>query len=155
MVYLALSTQSKWRMSIKLLLQYFLWTCKCIYFGGHLYACSNIYEVYLGTHKTTISTEKALDFINHLTSLGGNVISLGGFLVANQGLFVSLSTLLLPLLLSRFSCVRLCATPQMAAHQALPSLGFSRQEHWSGLPFPSPMHESEKWKWSRSVMSDS
>ena len=35
------------------------------------------------------------------------------------------------LLLSRFSRVRLCATPQMAAHQALPSLGFSRQEHWS------------------------
>ena len=33
--------------------------------------------------------------------------------------------------------------------------GFSRQEHWSGLPFPSSMHESEKWKWSRSVMSDS
>ena len=29
-------------------------------------------------------------------------------------------------------------------HQAPPSLGFSRQEHWSGLPFPSPMHESEK-----------
>ena len=48
------------------------------------------------------------------------------------------------LLLSRFSRVRLCATPQMAAHQAPPSLGFSRQEHWSGLPFPSPMHESEK-----------
>ena len=43
----------------------------------------------------------------------------------------------------------------MAAHQAPPSLGFSRQEHWSGLPFPSPMHESEKWKWSRSVVSNS
>ena len=43
----------------------------------------------------------------------------------------------------------------MAAHQAPPSLGFSRQEHWSGLPFPSPMHESEKWKWSCSVVSDS
>ena len=42
----------------------------------------------------------------------------------------------------------------MAAHQALPSLGFSRQEHWSGLPFPSPIHESEKWKWNFSVMSD-
>ena len=53
------------------------------------------------------------------------------------------------------SHVRLCATPEMAAHQAPPSLGFSRQEHWSGLPFPSPMHKSEKWKWSRSVMSDS
>ena len=59
------------------------------------------------------------------------------------------------LLLSRFSHVRLCATPQMAAHQAPPSLGFSRQEHWSGLPFPSPMQESEKWKWSRSVVSES
>ena len=34
-------------------------------------------------------------------------------------------------------------------------MGFSRQEHWSGLPFPSPMHESEKWKWSRSVVSNS
>ena len=48
------------------------------------------------------------------------------------------------LLLNRFSRVRLCVTPEMAAHQAPPSLGFSRQEHWSGLPFPSPMHESEK-----------
>ena len=47
------------------------------------------------------------------------------------------------LLLSHFSLVRLCATPQMAAHQAPPSLGFSRQEHWSGLPFPSPKRESE------------
>ena len=41
------------------------------------------------------------------------------------------------------SC-QLCATPETAAQQAPPSLGFSRQEHWSGLPFPSPMHESEK-----------
>ena len=52
--------------------------------------------------------------------------------------------LLLLLLLSHFSRVRLCATPETAAHQAPPSLGFSRQEHWSGLPFPSPVHESEK-----------
>ena len=52
--------------------------------------------------------------------------------------------LLLLLLLSRFSRVQLCVTPETAAHQAPLSLGFSRQEHWSGLPFPSPMHESEK-----------
>ena len=51
--------------------------------------------------------------------------------------------LLLLLLLSHFSRVQLDATPETAAHQAPPSLGFSRQEHWSGLPFPSPMHESE------------
>ena len=67
----------------------------------------------------------------------------------------AVTNLLLLLLLSRFSCVRLCETPWTAAHQAPPSLGCSRQEHWSGLPFPSPMYESEKWKWSRSVVSDS
>ena len=43
--------------------------------------------------------------------------------------------------------LQLCPTrcdPRDAAHQAPPSLGFSRQELWSGLPFPSPKHESEK-----------
>ena len=59
----------------------------------------------------------------------------------------STSSLRLLLLLSHFSRVWLCATPETAAHQAPLSLGFFRQEHWSGLPFPSPMHESEKWKW--------
>ena len=44
------------------------------------------------------------------------------------------------LLLSHFSLVRLCAIPQMAAHKAPPSLGLSRQERWSGLPFPSPLY---------------
>ena len=53
------------------------------------------------------------------------------------------------------SRARLCATPWTAACQAPPSMGFSRQEHWSGLPFPSPMHGSEKWKGSHSVVSDS
>ena len=56
----------------------------------------------------------------------------------------------------RFFCnPRILQSPQTVAHQAPPSLGFSRQEHWSGLPFPSPTQESEKWKWSRSVVSDS
>ena len=54
--------------------------------------------------------------------------------------------LLLLLLLSSFNHVRLCATPEMAAHQVPLSLGFSRQEHWSGLPFPYPLRESEKGK---------
>ena len=40
------------------------------------------------------------------------------------------------------SCLTLC-DPIDGIHQASPSLRFSRQEHWSGLPFPSPMHESE------------
>ena len=49
---------------------------------------------------------------------------------------------LLLLLLSHFSRVRLYASPQTAAHQARPSLGFSRQEHWSGVPLPSPGQDS-------------
>ena len=36
------------------------------------------------------------------------------------------------------SRVRLFVTPWTVAHQAPPSMGFSRQEDWSGLPFPSP-----------------
>ena len=52
------------------------------------------------------------------------------------------------------SCLTLC-DPIDGSPPGSPSLGFSRQEHWSGLPFTSPMHESEKWKWSRSVVSDS
>ena len=71
-----------------------------------------------------IDGETVADFI-----LGGSKITVGRLLL---------------LLLSHFSRVRLCATPQTAVHQVPPSLGFSRQEHWSGLPFPSPMHESEK-----------
>ena len=52
------------------------------------------------------------------------------------------------------SCPTLC-DPTDGSHQAPPFLGFSRQEHWSRLPFPSPIQESEKWKWSHSVVSDS
>ena len=37
-----------------------------------------------------------------------------------------------------FSYIQLFATPRTVAHQALPSMEFSRQEYWSGLPFPSP-----------------
>ena len=49
---------------------------------------------------------------------------------------------MLLLLLSCFSCVQLYATPQMAAHHAPLSLGFSRQEYWRGLPFASVMSDS-------------
>ena len=41
-------------------------------------------------------------------------------------------------MLSHFSHVRLLVTPWTVAHQAPLSMGFSRQEYWSGLPFPSP-----------------
>ena len=66
-------------------------------------------------------------------------------MVRTLSAFDMVLTFYLPLLLlSCFSRVRLCATPETAAHQAPLSLGFSRQEQWSGLPFPSPVHENEK-----------
>ena len=66
------------------------------------------------------------------------------FQVVSSICLLSVTTyMLLLLLLSHFSRVRLCATPSTTAHQASQCLGFSRQEHWSGLPFPSPKHESE------------
>ena len=83
------------------------------------------------------------------------LLSLEKYKLKPQWDTTSYSLMLLLLLLSHFSRVRLYSTPQTAAHQAPLSLGFSRQKHWSGLPFLSPMHESETWKWSRSVVSDS
>ena len=68
-----------------------------------------------------------------------------GFLRFQRDLVGAAESAMTPLLLlSRFSRVRLSATPSTAAHQASPSLAFSRQEHWSGLPFSSPLRESEK-----------
>ena len=52
------------------------------------------------------------------------------------------------------SCPVLC-DPIDGSPPGSPVPGILRQEHWSGLPFSSPMHENEKWKWSRSVVSDS
>ena len=63
-----------------------------------------------------------------------------------------ISLLLLLLLLSRFSRVRPCATPQTAAHQAPLSLGFSRQEYWNGVPFPSPIHAYMLSRFSRAQL---
>ena len=47
--------------------------------------------------------------------------------------------IILLLLLNCFGRVRLCATPWTEAHQAPLSMGFSRQEYWSGVPLPSPI----------------
>ena len=58
------------------------------------------------------------------------------------GVWNDIYTLLL-LLLSHFSCVRLCDSID-GSPPGSPVPGILQQEHWSGLPFPSPMHESEK-----------
>ena len=62
----------------------------------------------------------------------GNCVNLGGFDAKAATAAKSLQ-----------SCPTLC-DPIDGSPPGFPSLGFSRQERWSGLPFPSPMHESEK-----------
>ena len=61
------------------------------------------------------------------------------YLGCGNSLMGVLEMLLLLLLLSRFSRVRRLATPWTVAYQAPPSMGFSRQGYWSGMPLPSPM----------------
>ena len=70
----------------------------------------------------------------HLWGLKGGEWRLTGLHDSSRALTPAM---LLLLLLSRFSRVRLLATPWTEAHQAPPSMGFSRQEYWSGVPLPS------------------
>ena len=112
------------------------WVCKvrfcqfCTMFVPFYTGPSNVWKHGCSTHLSTLYTDRILNFSHSVWWV-------------------------LLLLLSCFSRVWLCAIPETAVHQAPPSLGFSRQEHWSGLLFPTPMHESEKWKWSCSVVSNS
>ena len=56
-----------------------------------------------------------------------------------------------------FSCMRLLETPRTVTHQAPLSMEFSRQEHWSGLPFPSPGDFPDPGiePWSPALQADS
>ena len=78
-------------------------------------------------------------------------------LLAVQGSLKSLLQHPIALHLHIQACVKsLQSCPTLCGHidGSPPGSPVSRQEHWSGLPFPSPMHESEKWKWNCSVLSD-
>ena len=52
------------------------------------------------------------------------------------------------------SRIRLCATPWTAAYQAPPSMGFSRQEYWSGVPLPSPIYTADLKPKSRIIWNE-
>ena len=101
-------------------------------------------HLYMTTEKNMVLPIQT--FVHQGMSLFCNMLSrfVIAFLPRSKRLLISWlqspsAVILLLLLLSHFSCVRLCATPETAAHQVLPSLGFSRREHWSGLPLPSPI----------------
>ena len=77
--------------------------------------------------------EEHLDSVPHLPQCSVNLPAFQGWIhPINSALMQSEKKV------KSFSRVRLLATPWTVAYQAPPSRGFSRQEHWSGLPFPSP-----------------
>ena len=134
----------------------FLFSSKQVYFGTLLAVqCLRLHTSTAGGSGSIPSHRTRIPHIVHQTKKMMCIFQLCLWMRPRRnGKLLSMSTpasglqiiniMLLLLLLSRFSRVRLCVTPQTAAHQAPPSLGLSRQEHWSGLPFPFPMHESEK-----------
>ena len=84
--------------------------------------------------------------LSYLYMTSGKTIALTRWIFVSKGvslLFNTLSAAAAPAAKSLQSCPTLC-DPKTAAQQAPPSLGFSRQELWSSLPFPSPVHEGEK-----------
>ena len=117
------------------------------YLGG-LYSiccpCSVVVSDFLQPHGRQASLSFTISRSSLQLTSSESVMLSNHLILQHPLLFLPSIFPLLLLLLSHFSHVRLSAAPEMAAYQAPPSLGLSRQEHWSGLPFPSPMHESEK-----------
>ena len=94
--------------------------------------------------KKYLNTNVHTSFVHKSLKLERTQISFSEQMIKRTVVHQHHGMLLLLLLLGHFSRVLFCATPETAAHQAPPSLEFSRQEHRNGLPFPSPMQESEK-----------
>ena len=127
-----------WNISFNMFTVYSLTNNKLIY-GIYIYS-TNIFQNLVLYYRSLFSFFKATMVILDLYQF---------YIDINQLFKVHRNTcrdfdlkcmLLLLLLLSHFSHIRLCATPETAAHQAPLSLGFSRQEYWSGLPLPSPKY---------------
>ena len=108
----------------------------------------SVKQVSLLTRSAKIETGKVVFLLMNCSLDMSSVIEVQECLLSaailGVTLFVKLTMVLRGrlLLLSHFSHVRLCVTPWTAAYQAPPSMGFSRQEYWSGLPLPSPQGEA-------------
>ena len=98
------------------------------------------YEI--NPHNTFLSIQYLINYTNYIVhhisgTFSSCIINL--YPLEQLPINLCLHSLVCYAMLSHFSRVRLCANPETAAHQAPVSLRFSRQEHWSGLPFPSPI----------------
>ena len=93
---------------------------------------SSVYSCHL--FLISSASVRSLPFLSFVEPIFAWNVPLASLIFLKRSLLL---LLLLLLLLSRFSRVRLCATPWTAAYQAPPSMGLSRQEYWSGVPLPS------------------
>ena len=91
--------------------------------------CSDSCPLSQWCHPTISSSAAVFSFCLHISQHQGLLQWIGSLHQEAKVLYTCI--------LSRFSCVQLFATLWTASHQAPPSTGFSRQEYWSGLPFPS------------------
>ena len=85
------------------------------------------------------------------SSCGQNAVSNQEMIIrlkcGDNTVVITISIVLLQVKVKSLSRVRLSATPWTVAHQAPPSMGFSRQEYWSGLPFSSPELQGSSNVW--------
>ena len=67
-----------------------------------------------------------------------HVLLMGKYLKSGKELYAGGKKVKAKVKAKLLSCVQLFGTPWTVAHEVLASMEFSRQEYWSGLPFPSP-----------------
>ena len=106
-------------------------------FSDSIQASDNIWASFFGYLQTLVIINRFIFAYSMSEKVIATFVVI--YPISHEVLHISMYMLLL-LLPSRFSRVWLCETPYTATHQAPLSLGFSRQEYWSGLLFPSPMH---------------
>ena len=102
------------------------------YLAFHLYLYFSMLMVHLHCGSSSCSR------INILNRFSKAELPLQSLIRNSDLVFVLFMLVAMKLKVKSLSRVRLFVTPWTVAHQASPSVGFSRQEYWSGLPFPSP-----------------
>ena len=105
--------------------------CTCCFPKG-LLSCAHLFSF------SFLSSKAVIPATQFFSSLIVDQMTQRNLLIPSNGLFTEITVSFHLPMCQLFSCVCLFVTPWTVACQAPLSMGFSRQEYWSGLPFPSP-----------------